>query len=249
MARLELLMTEPPKLTSAEARDLLSEHLDCRLSPALRAAVDACLDADPALALERRRLASTLTLLRGLPDPTAPPGLIDGVHRRVGAEGAWISAAHRSGDDDRRSSPTRRRLQVGAAVAAIACAALVVLRVSGGADSGGPGGMTAAGVVGEDAVEVVRVVSPGVTEPAIVALAAKAGMSPLPSGSPSRPDHDRAVALEGSLREASRFLALLKEDAIARGVDVSARLPARFASSSGAGADTAGRIRLEVVVP
>jgi len=66
--------------------DLLSGYLDGDLPEREREGITAHLRQCPRCAGEERALKETLSLLRNLPAEKAPPGLLEGVHRRIGQE-------------------------------------------------------------------------------------------------------------------------------------------------------------------
>lgn len=70
--------------------DLLSSYLDGDLPDREREGIVEHLRQCPRCAEEERALKETLSLLRNLPAETAPPGLLEGVRRRIGTERAAV---------------------------------------------------------------------------------------------------------------------------------------------------------------
>lgn len=72
-------------MRSSRARNLLNAYLERELDPETQSRLEDVLERDPELRRELRELEATLALLRGLPQPEAPPGLAGQVMARVRA--------------------------------------------------------------------------------------------------------------------------------------------------------------------
>ena len=205
------------KLTPDDARALLSDHVEGALDEDTRAEVDALLAQNPALAAERKRLETTMSMLRALPRPEAPADMVGKVRDKLAAERRKASEPVADEPLAKVVRPAWKRwagveAAIGFAAAASIAIFIAVAGVPGGGNNAGDTG--AAGIGADTQAVSATLVVPGMATDVVAKLATDAGMK---SVAPN--------VYEGDRRAAARFMLALKTAAAEKGVEVSGFLP------------------------